>query len=72
MTVTEEMRLQRALQKLEELARAEREAMASIEGCNIREIIIARNRCTLHIAEIAQIIRNTREKLNRIREGETA
>ena len=72
MKVTEEMRLARALEKLEELARNERKALEPMEGIKLREIIIARNKQQLHIAEIDLLIRNTREKLKRIREGKTA
>ena len=72
MKVTEEMRLARALEKLEELARNERQAIEPMEGIKLREIIIARNKQQLHIAEIDLLIRNTREKLKRIREGKTA
>jgi len=66
--ITEEMKLSRALEKLEELAKSERNTLQKMDGIKLKEIVIARNKQQIHIAEIDQLIRNTRAQLNRIRE----
>lgn len=68
MKITEEMKLSRALEKLEELAKSERNVLQKMDGIKLKEIVIARNKQQIHIAEIDQLIRNTRAQLNRIRE----
>lgn len=66
--ITEEMKLSRALEKLEEMAKSERNTLQKMDGIKLKEIVIARNKQQIHIAEIDQLIRNTRAQLNRIRE----
>ena len=66
MIVTEEMRLRRALGHLEQLRRMEYSALCRMEGINLTEVIIARNKQQIHLAEIDQIIRNIKDKLEGI------
>ena len=44
MKITEEMKLSRALEKLEEMAKSERNTLQKMDGIKLKEIVIARNK----------------------------
>lgn len=69
MKITQEMILRRALQKLEEERNEEMKSMEKWTDIHMKEIIIMRNKKTMYIAELDQMIRNVREKLERAEAG---
>lgn len=70
MKITKEARLRRSLIILEKEAGYEREALERMDGILLREVTILRNKKQMHLAEIDQMIRNTRDELARLNEAE--
>lgn len=68
MRITEKMRLERALEHLENEKRRETKAMEALEGISITEIIILRNKKAMYMAEVDQMIRITKEKIKEAEE----
>jgi len=66
MKVTQKMRLERALEHIEAEMEREQQGLAELEDIKIREVIIARNKKTMYIAEIEQMIRNIRAEIQEI------
>lgn len=69
MRVTQEMKLKRALKYLAEEQRREKETLESLEGIHITEVIIARNKKQMYLAEINQIIRKIETELKEMELG---
>ena len=63
MTVTEKDRKRRALRYLREIRADEAAMLRRMEGIKLTEVIIARNKITMTLAEIDQMIRNTESYL---------
>jgi len=63
MTVTRNMRLQRAMKYLEAEKTAEEKSLKAMEGVHITEVIVIRNKKAMYIAELDQMIRNIRADL---------
>ena len=65
MTITENMRLKWALKYLEEEEAREEAALKTLDSVSMTEIIILRNKKYMYLAEVKQMIRNTKEKINK-------
>ena len=63
MTVTRNMRMKRALKYLEAERAEEKKSLQAMEGVQITEVIIIRNKKAMYIAELEQMIRNIKEDL---------
>lgn len=63
MTVTRNMRLQRAMKYLEAEKTAEEKSLKALEGVHITEVIVIRNKKAMYIAELEQMIRNIRAEM---------
>ena len=63
------MKLKRALKYLVEEQRREKETLESLEGIHITEVIIARNKKQMYLAEINQIIRKIETELKEMEMG---
>jgi len=66
MKVTQKMRLERALEHIEAEMEREQQGLAELEDIKIREVIIARNKKTMYMADIEQMIRNIRAEIQEI------
>jgi len=64
-TITENMRLKWALKYLEEEEAREEAALKTLDSVSMTEIIILRNKKYMYLAEVKQMIRNTKEKINK-------
>lgn len=71
MRITKRMRLERALEYLEMERANEEEAIQRLGGIKIQEVIILRNKKAMYMAEVDQLIRNTKEKIEQEKEKET-
>ena len=71
MRITNRMRLERALEYLEEERAREERFIQQLGGIKIQEIIILRNKKAMYMAEVDQLIRNTKEKIEQEKEKET-
>ncbi|MBQ9252614.1 MAG: hypothetical protein IJ188_08260 [Clostridia bacterium] len=71
MCITNRMRLERALEHLEAERAREEKAIQQLGGIKIQEIIILRNKKAMYMAEVDQLIRNTKEKIKQEKEKET-
>lgn len=65
MTITENMRLKWALKYLEEEEAREEAALKTLDSVSMTEIIILRNKKYMYLAEVKQMIRNTKEKISK-------
>ena len=63
MYVTENDRKRRALVYMRAELEAEKALLESMEGYQIREIIIMRNKKVMYIAELEQLIRNMEDEI---------
>jgi len=64
-TITENMRLKWALKYLEEEEAREEAALKTLDSVSMTEIIILRNKKYMYLAEVKQMIRNTKEKISK-------
>ncbi|MBQ9212083.1 MAG: hypothetical protein IJ153_11485 [Clostridia bacterium] len=71
MCITNRMRLERAMEHLEAERAREEHAIQQLDGIKIQEIIILRNKKAMYMAEVDQLIRNTKEKIEQEKEKET-
>lgn len=73
MTITEDMKTERALEYLEAELEQEKKALNELDDKNvkIREVIVMRNKKVMYIADIEQMVRNAKYKIEkeRIRES---
>ena len=72
MIITESMRQERLITRLEAEKKAEEERIRELDGINgMPEIVILRNKKVMHVAEIEQMIRKARYRMEsaRIREA---
>ncbi|MBR3244645.1 MAG: hypothetical protein IKF90_18475 [Parasporobacterium sp.] len=65
MTITENMRLKWALKYLEEEEAREEAALKTLDSVSMTEIIILRNKKYMYLAEVKQMIRNIKEKIEK-------
>lgn len=72
MSVTREMRLERALEYLKDEKQSQEKEMEKLEGIRLREIIIIRNKKAMYMAELDQAIRNLEDDISSAAEGKTA
>lgn len=72
MTVTEKMRLEWALKYLKEEEERETAALKILDGVSMTEIIILRNKKFMYLAEVRQMIRTVKDKIERIEGGKAS
>lgn len=65
MTITENMRLKWALKYLEAEEAREEAALKTLDSVSMTEIIILRNKKYMYLAEVKQMIRNIKEKIEK-------
>ena len=71
MKITREMRLNRAIEYLRKEREQEMAAADELEGIQIREIIIMRNKKRMYIADLDQMIRNAEAEISEMRLAES-
>lgn len=72
MTVTEKMRLEWSLKYLKEEEEREAAALKILDGVSMTEIIILRNKKFMYLADIRQMIRTVKDKIERIEGGKAS
>lgn len=68
MRITDRDRLVRALKYIEEEKEREEKGMDQLEGIQIKQVIIARNMKAMYMAQLNQLIRSTKDEIERCAE----